>query len=241
MDADDLAVGEELGQGVQGDPIGGVVEGGNQDEAVGDVEVGVAGGQALAVEDDGDGHGQGHDAQRLAVLIACRLEPTKILRERLVVGVVTARLDHGHDGLRIDEPGEVVHVAVRVVAGDALAQPDDVADAQIIGEHLLQPRAVEARVAALDLAQQALLGGQQAAPAVDVDGASFHDDAAELVPARDPGYPQGVAQVSRDPPGNSVVVLVVRVLRPGIEPPVDQVDGPRQILLVLGFAAISAR
>ena len=63
VDADDLAAGEELGQGVQGDAVGGIVEGRDQDEAVGDVEVGVAGRQPLAVEDDRPGHGQGHDVE----------------------------------------------------------------------------------------------------------------------------------------------------------------------------------
>ena len=126
VDADNLAVGEELGQGVERNAIGGVVERGNQNEAVGDVEVGVAGGQALAIEEDGGGHGQGHDAERLAVLIAGRLKPQQIVVQRLVVQVISSRLDHGHHGLRTDEPGEVVHMSVRVVAGDAIAEPDDV-------------------------------------------------------------------------------------------------------------------
>src|SRR5262245_33993339 len=42
VDADDLAIGEELRQGVQRDAIGRVIEGGNQDQAVCDVEVGIA-------------------------------------------------------------------------------------------------------------------------------------------------------------------------------------------------------
>ena len=58
VDADDLPVGEKLGQGVQGDPIGGVVEGGNQNEAVGDVEVGIAGGQAWPSKTTGTGMGK---------------------------------------------------------------------------------------------------------------------------------------------------------------------------------------
>ena len=61
----------------------------------------------------------------------------------------------------IDEPRQVVDVAVGVVAVDAPAQPDDVADAQVIGEDPFDVRAVEAGVAGLDLAEQAFLGRQQ--------------------------------------------------------------------------------
>ena len=78
---------------------------------------------------------------------------------------------------RPDEPREVVDVAVRVVAGDAPAEPDDVADAEIVGEDLLEPGAVEPGVAGLDLAEQAFLGREQGAAAVDVDRAPFHHDA----------------------------------------------------------------
>ncbi len=45
---------------------------GNEHEPVGDVEVGVAGRQPLAFEDDRPGHRQLDDAQRLAVLVARR-------------------------------------------------------------------------------------------------------------------------------------------------------------------------
>ena len=121
MDADDLAVGEELGQGVQGHAIRRVVEGRDEHQAVGDVEVGIARRQALAVEEDRSGHGQRDHAERLTVLVHGRLEPPEVVLERLVVGVVRARLEHGHDRVRVDESGEVVDVAVRVVAVDAPA------------------------------------------------------------------------------------------------------------------------
>ncbi len=51
VDADDFAGGEAAGDGVEGVAVVGVVEGGDEDEVVGDVEVGVAGGEALAFED----------------------------------------------------------------------------------------------------------------------------------------------------------------------------------------------
>ena len=149
----------------------------------------------------------------------------EIVRERLVVGVVGARLDHGHDGPRIDETGEVVHVAVRVVADDAPAQPDDVADAQIIGQDLLQLRAVETRVAALHRRSAGTPRWSAAAPAVDVDGASFEHHANRLSFQLDPRNPALQTELSRDPPRDLPVLEMVVIFGPGVEFPVDQPDG----------------
>jgi hypothetical protein len=67
VDADDLAAGEEFGERVESDAVVGIVEGGDEDEAVGDVEVGVAGREALAAKDDGARHGQVDDGELLAL------------------------------------------------------------------------------------------------------------------------------------------------------------------------------
>src|ERR1700676_3669638 len=53
VDADDFAGGEKLAQDLQRYTVVGVVEGGHQDQAVGYVEVGVAGGESLVAEDYG--------------------------------------------------------------------------------------------------------------------------------------------------------------------------------------------
>ena len=65
----DGAAGEERGERVEREAVGGIVEHGHEDDLVGDVEIGVAGGKALAVEINGRGHGQRFDAQRIPVLI----------------------------------------------------------------------------------------------------------------------------------------------------------------------------
>ena len=70
MDADDLACGEEVGEDSQGFAVVRVVEGWDEDEVVGDVEVAVACGQALAFKDDGRGHGQFDDVEGLALQVA---------------------------------------------------------------------------------------------------------------------------------------------------------------------------
>ena len=58
-------------------------------------------------------------------------EPLQVRLERLVVFVPGIFLDDGHDGRRIDEAGQVVHVAVGIVPRDPIAQPEDVGDAEI--------------------------------------------------------------------------------------------------------------
>jgi hypothetical protein len=67
-------------------------------------------------------------------------------------------LDADHDGGRIDEAGEVVDVAVGVVALDAAGQPADVPLAVVVLQVLLDLRLGEVRVAVL--VEQAVGGGQ---------------------------------------------------------------------------------
>ena len=76
-----------------------------------------------------------------------RPEPLEVLAERLVVGVVWVVLDDGDDGSRVDEAREIVHVAVGVVALDAVAQPEDVSHAEIVPEMALDLARLELRIA----------------------------------------------------------------------------------------------
>ena len=78
MDADDVAGGEAGGEGVEGVAVVQVVEGGHEDAGVGDVEVGVAGGEALALEEDGRGHGERHDFKGGAVEVARGVEAGEV-------------------------------------------------------------------------------------------------------------------------------------------------------------------
>ena len=101
-----------------------------------------------------------------------------------------------------DEAGDVVDVAVGVVAGDSAPQPDHLLDAEIVVECLLELLAANAGIALLHFAEQAFFGRQQDALAVGIDGAAFEDEPALLtgkcrwlaaigavraIPRRDPG------------------------------------------------------
>jgi hypothetical protein len=68
-DADYFAVREELGEGAEGVAIVRIVERGDDYEFIGNVKVGVAGGEALAIEINWTGHGERFYAERVAVLI----------------------------------------------------------------------------------------------------------------------------------------------------------------------------
>ena len=72
--------------------------------------------------------------------------------------------------------GNVVDVAVGVVAGNAAPEPDDLADAQVVGKYLLELRAGRAGIALLDVAEQALFRGEEGSAAVDINAAAFQYD-----------------------------------------------------------------
>jgi hypothetical protein len=110
----------------------------------------------------------------------------EVLGQRLVVRIGGVRLhDRDHDVLG-HEAGDVVDVPVGVVADDAVAQPQHLADAEQQPQALLDLGARQAGVAVL--VQQALLGGQHRAGAVDVDRAALEDQ-----PAREAGTPSAAA------------------------------------------------
>ena len=93
----------------------------------------------------------------------------------------------GEDGVFGDEAGDVVYVAVGVVAGAAFVEPDGLVDAEVVVEGLFEVFAgfvfvAEAGVAFLDFGEEApFFGGEEdIAGAVGVDGAAFEDEAVGL-------------------------------------------------------------
>jgi len=138
----------------------------------------------------------------LAVERARGFEASEIFGERRVVEVAGVGLDGGDDGGGRNEARDVVDVAVRVVASDAAVEPENLIDAEKIVEGLFELGAADAGVALLHFAQQTLLGGEQDALAVGVDGTAFEDEALRAVLVLDGRFPRGDADSSVTRAGN---------------------------------------
>jgi len=99
MDADDGVQGKQFSENVERNAVVGVVECGHQHQAVGDVEIGVAGRQALTFKNDRRGKRQLHNAIGFVVAVAGHEKPMEIFLQRSVIFIVSIRLDGGDDGV----------------------------------------------------------------------------------------------------------------------------------------------
>jgi len=156
-----------------------------------------------------------HD-QRATLGVACALQhrhgglAARVVR---VVGVVGPGQQHF---ARADEAAEVVDVAVGFVVEQAVGQPDDAVDRQVLAQDRLDLLAGQLRVAVA--VEQALLGGDQRAFAVDVDRAALEHETFGAI---------AIAVLDlEDLARHLVVALPVGVepavfATPGIEGPVD--------------------
>ena len=138
MDAHDFAGGEAIGDDVEGVAVVGVVEGGDEYEVIGDVEVGVTCREALAFENYWRGHGKFDDLEGLTAWVAEGLETIEVLGQRDVVVVGGVRFDAGEDCVFGYEAGYVVDVSVGVVAGTTAVQPESLVDAEVVVEGLFK-------------------------------------------------------------------------------------------------------
>ena len=160
----------------------------------------------------------------LAIQRARSFEPGQIFGERLVVGIARVGLDGSDNRRRADEAGDVVHVAVGIVAGDAAIEPEHLIDAEIIVKDLLQLLAADAGIALLHLAEQALFRGEQDARAVGVDGAAFEHEpmCSRRSPARTAGCHAGGRAAPPRGPGTWSSSCQLGYLAQRIEKPVGE-------------------
>src|SRR5439155_14083637 len=107
-------------------------------------------------------------------------------------------------------------------ARDASTEPEDLADPEVHGEQALELRARHAGVPCLRAREQALLGGEEGAAAVGVDGAALEDDVARVAAER--GLPPAAAEGAGERVAGGRVPPVIAVLRPAVEAPVDEGD-----------------
>ena len=151
---------------------GGLVAGPPRDRALGAVDA-----PGLVLGDLHDRrHRHGDDLERAALRVGGLAQHAQVVLQELVAPVVLVLGDGGQHDAGPHEAGDVVDVAVGLVGVDALGQPDDLLDVQVVAQVLLDLLARQVRVAAG--AEQALLGGDDGALAVHVERAALHDDAA---------------------------------------------------------------
>ena len=122
-----------------------------------------------------------------------------------MVGIVGGRRGQSH-AAGSDEAGKIVHVPVGMVVLQAVAQPDDLGETQVLVQPLFDRGPVERRVAVR--IEQALLGGQHHARAVAVDCSAFEH------PVR---LGVGKAGVGREPFADAVVSGQVVLAAPAVE------------------------
>ena len=95
-----LPVGKQLRQRLDGDCVGRATELRHDDDAIGDVEIRIAGRQASVVVINGPWHRQRHDFQRPSLLVGGRLQAAQVVGQSLVVLVGRILLDRRDHGAR---------------------------------------------------------------------------------------------------------------------------------------------
>src|SRR5215510_2600750 len=103
VNADDGMIGEYLSQNAEGDAVLRIVECGNEDRGVRDIEVRVAGGESPAVEQHGRGHRQVDDLESTADFGQHVLEALTVFFQRRVVRVLRIVLPAQHHAVGADE------------------------------------------------------------------------------------------------------------------------------------------
>lgn len=137
-DADHFAVRKELRQLVERHPVIRVVECGNQNEPICDVEVRVAGGKPLAVKKNWRRHRKRLHSQRVTVLVLHLAQEGKVFLQRSIVHIGGVFFAGDYHGLRIGEACQIVDMAVCVITRNSIPKPEGVAGSQIFGKDLLQ-------------------------------------------------------------------------------------------------------
>ena len=137
------------------------------------------------------------------------LQALAVLGQRPVIDVLGIVLATQDDRAGLYEAAHVIHVAVRIVPRDPLAEPERVRDAEGIAKDGLELQAGQPGIPGLHFRiEQAFFRGEQRAAAVHVDTTTLEHDLR---------IDQRQREVFRRPIGDLVVVLPVLVLRPGIE------------------------
>lgn len=187
----------------------------NEDNPIADIKIGIRGRKTLTFEDHWAGHGHGDNLQGTPVLILHGSEPLQVILKGLVILIGRVLLHNRYDGCGIHESREVIHMTIRIITNNAIAQPEDVGDAQIVSEICLNLRLDQMRIAIL--VEETLLSCEERSFSIDVNRTPFKDNAR---------LDTGNFQEFGNPLRNHIIQIPRPVfLAPGIEDEIDYNEG----------------
>src|ERR1039457_2014789 len=177
IDRHDLARRKHIRESVERDAIVRIVEHRYQHRAIRDIKIGVAGGQLPAFKYDRTRQRNFDDLKLLSIGSARIFQTPQARMQGGIIVTLLILLNHRDHGIRSDEAGDVIDVAVSVIPGDSAIQPDDGLHAKIVGEQMFISGAIHGRVTLLSRRQQTLLSGDESATSVDVDRSALEHNA----------------------------------------------------------------
>ena len=124
----------------------GVVIGWDQNGAIGDIEIDVTGRRAFGGLLHWAGHGERHHVERLSALVVHGPQSMQVVLERFVVHVGWVVFNRSHHGRGSDKPGDVVHMAVRIIPNDPFAEPANVVNPEKRFQNVLNSGTGEGRI-----------------------------------------------------------------------------------------------
>jgi hypothetical protein len=172
----------QLADNSEGELIVRIVERRDKDRGIRDVEVGVTRRKPLPFENHRLRHRKILDIRLRAVLKHEIPNAFPVLLKRFVVVILRVLLLNKKQRPLIDEPAQVVHVSVSIVADYAFTQPENAGDTEVIMEHCRVVVFRETRIPRLDLLfEKAFFGGEKSSFTVVIYGTSFKYDMAAVV------------------------------------------------------------
>ena len=124
-----------------------IVKGGHDHSTVGQVEVDVRHRQSRVVPPFWFGLLNGDDLQIAPASVLLRPEPVKVVPQRFVVLILWIVRRESEDHTGFHEAGDVVHMPVRFVVEQAVAEPDHMVDTKVFLEQQLDLLLTHIRIA----------------------------------------------------------------------------------------------
>lgn len=182
MNAYNMTLRKQLAQDTQRTAVLWVIEGRNKDNVVGNVEIGITGGQADASKKKRGGHGDINNRQGLSPIQTYTLKAFTVFFQSAVIIIVGILFPTQNDRCGIHETTNIVHMSMGVIAGNPVSQPKHLLYTQMALENFFIIILCESGISGLDIfSQQAFFRGDQDAAPIGVYGTAFQNDMVPLM------------------------------------------------------------